>query len=76
MLLLMSCGITGPVPNSVGQAVQQKPVVIDTACDWVKPILLTIKETDLIKDGTISRGTAAQILAHNRAFSAHCHKSK
>lgn len=49
-----------------------KPVVIDTACDWVKPISITKYEADLVQNGEISRGTAAQIVAHNRAVKKNC----
>jgi hypothetical protein len=42
----------------------------------MQPILITKAEADLVEQGVISRGTAAQILAHNRAYAAHCRKTK
>jgi hypothetical protein len=45
--------------------VQVKTRVIDTACDWTKPIF--VSKTDVISDET-----ARQILAHNIAGEKNC----
>jgi hypothetical protein len=44
-------------------------VVVDTGCDWVKPILLTDKDIDVL-----DRQTKKDILAHNKAWKANCGK--
>ncbi|MCW3408060.1 hypothetical protein [Escherichia coli] len=51
-MLIASCGSRGSVP-----------VVVDTACDWVKPIYLTDHDIDVM-----DRQTKKDILAHNRAW--------
>ncbi|EFI4477992.1 hypothetical protein HH765_000477 [Escherichia coli] len=43
------------------------PVVVDTACDWVKPIYLTDHDIDVM-----DRQTKKDILAHNKAWKANC----
>ena len=45
------------------------PVVVDTACDWVKPIYLTDHDIDVLE-----RQTKKDILAHNKAWQANCQK--
>lgn len=57
-VLIVSCAKTGSVP-----------VVVDTACDWVKPIYLTDLDIDVM-----DRQTKKNILAHNRAIKANCMK--
>lgn len=66
--LLTSCAATTAdnAPTTVGQAVAAQPIVIDTACDWVRVIRL-----DFSSD-VLSPETARQILAHNRAVKALC----
>jgi hypothetical protein len=54
-MCVSSCGVSGPVRQ------------IDTACDWVRPILIAPSEVDTLTDDT-----ARQILAHNEAFEAAC----
>lgn len=39
--------------------------VIDTACDWVRPIMIS-------KDDKLTIGTARQILDHDDAWKKHC----
>lgn len=39
------------------------PVVVDTDCDWVKPIYLTDHDIDIL-----DRQTKKDILAHNKAW--------
>ncbi|MDV5528584.1 hypothetical protein QM137_13535 [Enterobacter hormaechei] len=57
-MLIASCVTRGSVP-----------VVVDTACDWVKPLYLT--EHDI---GVMERQTKKDILAHNKAWQANCQK--
>ncbi len=47
------------------------PVVVDTACDWVKPIYLTDHDIDVL-----DRQTKKDILAHNKAWQANCQKQE
>ncbi|HGD3787730.1 TPA: hypothetical protein ACI4K1_001090 [Enterobacter roggenkampii] len=58
-MLIASCGTTGPA----------RVEVVDTACDWVKPLYLT--EHDI---GVMERQTKKDILAHNKAWQANCQK--
>jgi hypothetical protein len=57
-MLIASCVTRGPVK-----------VVVDTACDWVKPIYLTDHDMDVM-----DRQTKKDILAHNKAWQANCQK--
>ncbi|HGT9288273.1 hypothetical protein [Enterobacter kobei] len=57
-MLIASCVTRGGVP-----------VVVDTACDWVKPIYLTDHDIDVM-----DRQTKKDILAHNKAWQANCQK--
>ncbi|WP_334372498.1 hypothetical protein [Enterobacter hormaechei] len=59
-MLIASCVTRGSVP-----------VVVDTACDWVKPIYLTDHDID-----DLDRQTKRDILAHNKAWQANCQKKK
>ncbi|AUT97511.1 hypothetical protein MC47_020390 [Citrobacter freundii] len=43
------------------------PVVIDTACDWVKPIYLTDHDINVM-----SQQTKRELLVHNRSWRANC----
>ncbi|WP_207626228.1 hypothetical protein [Enterobacter kobei] len=57
-MLIASCVTRGSVP-----------VVVDTACDWVKPIYLTDHDIDVL-----DRQTKKDILAHNKAWKMNCQK--
>ncbi|HEM7536140.1 TPA: hypothetical protein ACJJ1B_004968 [Enterobacter roggenkampii] len=57
-MLIASCVTHGSVP-----------VVVDTTCDWVKPIYLTDHDIDVM-----DRQTKKDILAHNKAWQANCQK--
>ena len=59
-MLIASCVTRGSVP-----------VVVDTACDWVKPIYLTDHDIDVL-----DRQTKKDILAHNKAWQANCQNTK
>ncbi|MBW4219917.1 hypothetical protein JW314_08115 [Enterobacter roggenkampii] len=59
-MLIASCVTRGSVPR-----------VVDTACDWVKPIYLTDHDIDVL-----DRQTKKDILAHNKTWQANCQKPK
>lgn len=73
--MLISCAKNGQ-ENKLFDIAQNEPVVIDTACKWVKPIFITIDEIELIENGTISAETARQILAHNETYMLLCNPDK
>lgn len=50
--------------------IASKPVVVDTACKWVHPIMISKK------DDVLSAGTARQILNHNETWSRNCPQAK
>ncbi|MGO1308443.1 MAG: hypothetical protein ACTMIX_02415 [Kluyvera intermedia] len=56
MPLIVSCAKTSPVP-----------VVVDTACDWVKPIYLTDNDITVM-----DKQTKRDVLAHNKAWQSNC----
>ncbi|MDK1763859.1 MULTISPECIES: hypothetical protein [Klebsiella] len=45
------------------------PVVVDTACSWVRTIYLTDHDIDVL-----DKQTKRDILAHNKAWQANCQK--
>ncbi|WP_253703780.1 hypothetical protein [Citrobacter sp. SX212] len=55
-MLIASCGNRGSVP-----------VVVDTACDWVKPIYLNDHDIDVM-----DKQTKRDILIHNKTWQANC----
>ncbi|MEG6453306.1 hypothetical protein [Enterobacter cloacae] len=57
-MLIASCVTRGSVP-----------VVVDTACDWVKPIYLTEHDIDVL-----GSQTKKDILAHNKSWYVNCKK--
>ncbi|WP_250844435.1 hypothetical protein [Escherichia coli] len=59
-MLIVSCATTGPAP-----------VVVDTACDWVKPIYLT--DHDI---AVMDKQTKRDILVHNKAWKVNCNPKK
>ena len=56
-MLIASCAETGPA----------KVELIDTGCDWVKPIYLT--ENDI---AVMDKQTKRDVRAHNKAGQANC----
>ncbi|EQB4716008.1 hypothetical protein LWU64_12805 [Enterobacter hormaechei] len=56
-MLIASCAQTGPV----------RVEVVDTACDWVKPIYLTDHDIDVL-----DRQTKKDILAFNKTWRKSC----
>ncbi|SPX64185.1 Uncharacterised protein [Leclercia adecarboxylata] len=57
-MLMTSCAETGSTNNMV---------VVDTACNWVKPILVT--EADIL---SMDDRTKRAILTHNKTWKANC----
>lgn len=55
-MLIASCASTSPAP-----------VVVDTACSWVRVIYLTDHDIDVL-----DKQTKRDILAHNKAVQANC----
>ncbi|RZN54891.1 hypothetical protein D9736_03870 [Escherichia sp. E10V10] len=55
--LIVSCAQTGPA----------KVELIDTGCDWVRPIYLT--ENDIT---VMDKQTKRDVLVHNRAWKSNC----
>ncbi|MDU5287370.1 MAG: hypothetical protein E6155_24835 [Klebsiella pneumoniae] len=45
------------------------PVVVDTACSWIRILYLTDHDID-----ALDRQTKRDILAHNKAVQANCKK--
>lgn len=45
------------------------PVVVDTACSWIRILYLTDHDIDVL-----DRQTKRDILAHNKAVQANCKK--
>lgn len=60
-MLIASCAQTGPA----------RVEVVDTACDWVKPIYGTDHDWDVL-----DRQTKKDILAHNKALQKNCPKTQ
>ena len=60
-MLIASCAQTGPA----------RVEVVDTACDWVKPIYGTDHDWDVL-----DKQTKKNILAHNKAWQANCQEMK
>ncbi|EOG1850195.1 hypothetical protein RFE16_005135 [Klebsiella pneumoniae] len=59
-MLIASCASTSPAP-----------VVVDTACGWVRIIYLTDHDINVL-----DRQTKRDILAHNISVQANCGKVK
>ncbi|SYM52375.1 Uncharacterised protein [Klebsiella pneumoniae] len=58
-MLIGSCVSTSPAP-----------VVVDTACSWMRIIYLTDNDIDVL-----DKQTKRDILAHNKAVQANCQQS-
>lgn len=62
-VLLAGCAAACP-PNAAPEVVT-KTRVVDTSCDWARPIYLD-------KADVLSDATAKAILAHDQAGASHC----
>ncbi|EOI1536723.1 MULTISPECIES: hypothetical protein [Citrobacter] len=58
--LIASCAETGPA----------KVELIDTGCDWVKPICLTDNDITVM-----DKQTKRDVLAHNKSWQVNCQPS-
>lgn len=71
MLLLTACAQNGVNNNGqpvrIEEVVRARTVIIDTACDWVRPIFISRADTLTIE-------TARSILVHNETWEAQCKK--
>ena len=71
MLLLTACAQNGVNNNGqpvrIEEVVRARTVIIDTACDWVRPIFISRSDTLTIE-------TARSILGHNETWEAQCKK--
>lgn len=65
LALLAACAHAPTCPPAPEPEVVTKTRVVDTSCDWAKPIYLD--SADVLSDAT-----AAAILAHDKAGAAHC----
>lgn len=61
LVLLAGC----PAPVQKPMLVEAPPKVIDTACNWTRPIYLD-------KSDVLSDATARAVLAHNQAGAKEC----
>ena len=59
-LLISGCATNGPKTNP-------EPVIVDTACDWVKPIYVTSHDVDVMDPKT-----KAAILSHDESWQKIC----
>ncbi len=71
LLVLTACAQNGVSNNGqpvrVEEVVKARTVLIDTACDWVRPIFIS-------KSDTLTIETARSILVHNETWEAQCKK--
>ena len=71
MLLLTACAQNGVNNNGqqvrIEEVVKARTLIIDTACDWVRPIFISRSDTLTIE-------TARSILGHNETWEAQCKK--
>lgn len=62
---LASCASNGHETSEVIERIIDRPVIVDTACKWVKPIYVS-------RQDEFSDETARAILAHNKSVVANC----
>lgn len=65
LALLAACAHAPACPSTAAPEVVTKTRVVDTGCDWTKPIYLD-------KSDVLSDATAEAILAHNKAGAKAC----
>lgn len=61
-IVLAACSL---VPSPTATQPQPRARIVDTACDWAKPIYPSCSDV-------VSDATARQIINHNEAGAAHC----
>lgn len=64
LLVMAGCQTVPPAPDPV---VTYKTKVVDTGCNWTK--IITVSKQDVLTDET-----AAEILAHDKAYTTNCKK--
>lgn len=67
--LLTNCAANGPATSEVTERIIDRPVIVDTACKWVKPIYVS-------RQDEFTDATARAILAHNKSVVANCGEPK
>jgi hypothetical protein len=71
LLVLTACAQDGVSNNGqpvrVEEVVKARTLIIDTACDWVRPIFISRSDALTIE-------TARAILGHNETWEAQCKK--
>ena len=71
LLVLTACAQNGVSNNGqqvrIEEVIKARTVIIDTACDWVRPIFISRSDTLTIE-------TARSILVHNETWEAQCKK--
>ena len=71
LLVLTACAQNGVSNNGqqvrIEEVVRARTVIIDTACDWVRPIFIS-------KSDTLTIESARSILVHNETWEAQCKK--
>ena len=71
LLVLTACAQNGVSNNGqsvrIEEVIRAHTVIIDTACDWVRPIFISRSDTLTIE-------TARSILVHNETWEAQCKK--
>lgn len=71
MLVLTACAQDGVNNNGqqvrIEEVVRARTLIIDTACDWLRPIFIS-------KSDTLTIETARAILGHNESWEAQCKK--
>ena len=71
LLVLTACAQNGVNNNGqpvrIEEVVKAHTLIIDTACDWVRPIFISRSDTLTIE-------TARAILGHNETWEAQCKK--
>ena len=71
LLVLTACAQDGVNNNGqpvrIEEVVRARTLIIDTACDWLRPIFISRSDTLTIE-------TARAILGHNETWEAQCKK--
>lgn len=71
LLVLTACAQNGVNNNGqpvrIEEVIKARTLIIDTACDWVRPIFISRSDTLTIE-------TARSILVHNETWEAQCKK--
>ena len=73
LLVLTACAQNGVSNNGqqvrIEEVIKARTLIIDTACDWVRPIFIS-------KSDTLTIESARSILVHNETWEAQCKKQQ